>query len=41
MASLKLMSGHFLGGTEENGVILRIVGVQAEIRTEDISNKYS
>jgi hypothetical protein len=31
MASLKLMSGHLLGGTEENGVILRIVSVQAEI----------
>jgi len=41
VASLKLIPGHLLGNTEENGIILRIVGVQAEIRTEDISNKYS
>ena len=40
MTSFNLMSGHLLAGTEGNSVILRRVGVKAEIRTEDISNSY-
>jgi hypothetical protein len=33
VVSFKLLSGNLLGGTEEKGISLWMVGVQAEIRT--------
>lgn len=38
---LNLMSAHLLGGTEEDNINLRVVGVQAEIRTGYLSNNYT